>query len=97
MEKDLELFKKGLSTVIGDNGINLSGGQKARLNLARAIYQDKEIVLMDDPLSALDLKVGEKVIKEAILGRLTGKTVVVVTHALNYLHYFDQIYYLEDG
>jgi len=44
---------------------------------------------MDDPLSALDLKVGEKVIKEAILGRLTGKTVVVVTHALNYLHYFD--------
>ena len=59
MEKDMELLTKGVDTVIGDNGINLSGGQKARLNLARAIYQDRDIVLMDDPLSALDLKVGE--------------------------------------
>lgn len=67
------------------------------MNLARAICQDREIILMDDPLSALDLKVGEKVMKETILGRLTGKTVVVVTHALNYLQYFDQIYYMEDG
>ena len=97
MEKDMEILSKGMNTVIGDNGINLSGGQKARLNLARAIFQDKEIILMDDPLSALDLKVGEKVMKETILDRLKGKTVIVVTHALNYLQYFDQIYYMEDG
>lgn len=97
MQKDLELLNKKIHTEIGNNGINLSGGQKARLNIARAIYQENDIILMDDPLSALDLHVGEYIMQHTILKRLKGKTIIMVTHALNYLKYFDYIYFMEDG
>jgi len=52
---------------------------------------------MDDPLSALDLHVGEYIMQETVLKKLKGKTIVMVTHALNYLKYFDYIYFMEDG
>ena len=67
-------------TEIGEKGINISGGQKARLSLARAIYSDADIYLFDDPLSALDAKVSKKIFKEAIKGFLKGKTILLVTH-----------------
>jgi ABC-type bacteriocin/lantibiotic exporter with double-glycine peptidase domain len=57
LEPDLEILKSGDLTEIGERGINLSGGQKARISLARAVYAQKDIVLMDDPISALDAHV----------------------------------------
>lgn len=67
---------------IGDRGINLSGGQKQRVSLARAIYADKEIYLLDDPLSAVDTDVGEKIFSRCIRGLLRSKTIILVTHQL---------------
>ena len=58
---DIDTFKAGDQTEIGQKGINLSGGQKARISLARAVYADRDIYLMDDPISALDVDVRSKV------------------------------------
>ena len=63
LERDLEILPAGDTTEIGEKGINLSGGQKARISLARAVYQDEDIVLMDDPISALDANVRKKIFK----------------------------------
>ena len=63
LELDLEILPAGDMTEIGEKGINLSGGQKARISLARAVYADKPIVLMDDPLSALDAHVKKRIFK----------------------------------
>jgi ABC-type multidrug transport system fused ATPase/permease subunit len=63
LEKDFENLKAGDQTEIGEKGINLSGGQKARIALARAVYANKDIILMDDPISALDAKVRKKIFK----------------------------------
>lgn len=60
LEGDVKLFGKGLKTVIGERGVNISGGQKARMSLARALYSDADIVLLDDPLSAVDPEVASK-------------------------------------
>ena len=81
-------------TEIGEKGVNLSGGQKARICLARALYSDKEIYIFDDPISALDVDVGMKVINNCILDFLKHKTVILVTHALQYLEYSDKIIYI---
>jgi len=64
LERDLEILPAGDATEIGEKGINLSGGQKARVSLARATYADPDIILMDDPISALDANVRKKVFKE---------------------------------
>ena len=61
LQEDIELLKDGLDTKIGERGINISGGQKARISLARAIYSDADIYLLDDPLSALDQRVGQEI------------------------------------
>jgi ABC-type bacteriocin/lantibiotic exporter with double-glycine peptidase domain len=63
LERDLEILPMGDRTEIGEKGINLSGGQKARISLARAVYQEADIVLLDDPISALDANVRKKVFK----------------------------------
>jgi ATP-binding cassette subfamily C (CFTR/MRP) protein 4 len=63
LERDLEIFPKGDLTEIGERGVNLSGGQKARVSLARAVYADRDIILMDDPISALDANVRKKIFK----------------------------------
>uniref|UniRef100_A0A8D1PCG6 ATP binding cassette subfamily C member 11 n=1 Tax=Sus scrofa TaxID=9823 RepID=A0A8D1PCG6_PIG len=82
---------------IGEQGINLSGGQKQRISLARAVYFDRELYLLDDPLSAVDMHVGKHIFEECIKKALRGKTVVLVTHQLQYLEFCDQIILLEDG
>ncbi|KZW00021.1 ABC protein [Exidia glandulosa HHB12029] len=96
---DLELLPDGDLTEIGEKGINLSGGQKQRVNIARALYYDADIVLMDDPLSAVDAHVGQALFTDAIIGQMKnrGKTVILVTHALHFLHQVDYIYTMVDG
>ena len=63
LEEDLKMLPKGIDTEIGEKGINLSGGQKARVSLARSLYSDGDILLLDDILSAVDVHVGEFIVK----------------------------------
>lgn len=77
---DMLQFTNGKDTIIGERGINVSGGQKARISLARAIYQDADIYLLDDPLSAVDPEVANKIFEDAIQGALRHKCVILVTH-----------------
>ena len=95
--EDLETFGGKDLTEIGEKGINLSGGQKVRISLARTIYNEPDIYLFDDPISALDANVGKKIMKNCIVKYLKGKTRIVVTHALSYLKYMDRIIYMKQG
>ncbi|EPQ52646.1 ABC protein [Gloeophyllum trabeum ATCC 11539] len=96
---DLQVLPDGDLTEIGEKGINLSGGQKQRVNIARALYFDADIVIFDDPLSAVDAHVGKALFADAIIGALKarGKTVILVTHALHFLSQCDYIYTMDDG
>jgi ABC-type multidrug transport system fused ATPase/permease subunit len=71
--------------MIGEKGINISGGQKARISLARAIYSDADIYLLDDPLSAVDPAVASSIYNECIQNALKDKLVILVTHQLQFL------------
>lgn len=91
LERDFELLPFGDETIVGDKGISLSGGQKARINLARAIYRDADIYLLDDPLSAVDTHVGKHLFEHCIRGYLASKMIFLVTHQLQYLKKADKI------
>ena len=95
--RDLEILKGGDLTEIGENGINLSGGQKARVSIARAVYANKDIILMDDPLSALDAHVKRKVFDKVFNKQLAGKTKILVTHAIDFLDRVDKIIIMDKG
>ena len=95
--EDIKNLEKGDNTIIGERGINLSGGQKVRVSLARAFYANKDIYLLDDPISALDIHIGSMVMEKGLKQFLEGKTRIIATHALPYLKFFDYIYHLEDG
>ncbi|KAG0340284.1 hypothetical protein BG004_006476, partial [Podila humilis] len=97
LEKDLALFAKGDLTEIGERGVNLSGGQKARLSLARSVYYNAEILIMDDPLSAVDAHVGKRLWEDCVLRELTGKTRIVATHQLHVLPDVDYVICMKDG
>lgn len=97
LESDLKHLPGGDLTEIGEKGVNLSGGQRARVSLARAVYSDKDIIILDDPLSALDAQVGEKIMKNLICGCLRGKTRILITHAVHFLEYCDRIIHMKDG
>lgn len=97
LERDLEILPAGDSTEIGEKGINLSGGQKARISLARAVYADTDIIMMDDPISALDANVRKQIFKHVFQGMLKDKTRILVTHAIDFLHLSDKIVVLKDG
>ena len=97
LKADLEILEGGDLTEIGEKGVNLSGGQKARIALARALYSDKEIYIFDDLISALDVDVGMQIMKNCILDYLKDKTVILSTHALQYLQYCDKIIYMKEG
>ncbi|OQR89317.1 ABC transporter-MRP, partial [Achlya hypogyna] len=81
LTKDLALFPAGDRTEIGQKGVNLSGGQKARIALARACYADADILVLDSPLSAVDAIVQNEIFTKCVLGLLRHKTVLLVTHA----------------
>ena len=92
------MLPNGEETEIGEKGINLSGGQKARVSLARAAYSGADIVLMDDSLSAVDAYVGKTLLDTLLLnGPLADKTRVLVTHALHVLDKTDYIYVMDEG
>ena len=91
------MLVKGEFTDIGEKGTNLSGGQKARISLARAIYSGRDILFLDDIVSAVDVHVAEFIVKEAILGHLRGKTIIMPTHAANFAEYADEIIVLRRG
>ena len=94
---DFELFKQGDLTQVSDKGANLSGGQKTRITIARAVYSDSDIYLFDDPLSALDSHVGEAIFNGLIKDYLKNKTVLVVTHALQYVPMMNKVIYIDNG
>eukprot|EP00754_Rhynchopus_humris_P018862 Rhum_TRINITY_DN14618_c14_g1::Rhum_TRINITY_DN14618_c14_g1_i1::g.106001::m.106001/K05667/ABCC3; ATP-binding cassette, subfamily C (CFTR/MRP), member 3 len=95
LRSDLAQFPKGEKTEIGERGINLSGGQKQRVSLARAVYADADLYVLDDPLSALDAGTQRRTMDQCICGVLKGKSVVLTTHQTQYLHRADHIILLE--
>ncbi|XP_045910385.1 ATP-binding cassette sub-family C member 4-like isoform X2 [Micropterus dolomieu] len=97
LKRDMDLLPGGDLTMVGDRGANLSGGQKARVSLARAVYRDADIYLLDDPLSAVDAEVGRHLFEECICGLLRKKPRILVTHQLQYLKAADQIIVLKEG
>uniref|UniRef100_A0A8C4X866 ATP binding cassette subfamily C member 12 n=1 Tax=Erpetoichthys calabaricus TaxID=27687 RepID=A0A8C4X866_ERPCA len=97
LKPDLAILPYGDMTEIGERGLNLSGGQKQRISLARAVYSNRDIFLLDDPLSAVDAHVGKHIFEDCIKKELKGKTVILVTHQLQYLEFCDDVMLLEDG
>ncbi|KAF9932112.1 hypothetical protein FBU30_008926 [Linnemannia zychae] len=97
LTRDLSLFPKGDETIIGEKGVTLSGGQRARVSLARAAYRDADIYILDDPLSAVDPKVGRALFQNCIKGFLKGKARVLVTHQLQYIKDCENVIVLEQG
>ncbi|MBA0553688.1 hypothetical protein Golob_012843 [Gossypium lobatum] len=97
LEKDLDMMEFGDQTEIGERGINLSGGQKQRIQLARAVYQDRDIYLLDDIFSAVDAHTGTDIFKECLRGALKEKTILLVTHQVDFLHNVDLILVMRDG
>ncbi|KAG2270500.1 hypothetical protein Bca52824_065055 [Brassica carinata] len=97
LEKDLEMMEFGEQTEIGERGINLSGGQKQRIQLARAVYQDCDVYFLDDVFSAVDAHTGSDIFKNCVRGVLKGKTVLLVTHQVDFLHNVDCILVMREG
>ena len=97
LQKDIEIFGKGADTIIGERGVNISGGQKARISLARAIYSDADIYLLDDPLSAVGPQVANDIFNQCILEALKRKIVILVTHQLQFLEKCNKILLLKEG
>ena len=85
LASDLAILPAGDGTIIGDRGVNLSGGQRARVGLARAVYAAADIYLLDDPLSAVDPKVANTLFQQAICGLLRNKTRILITHQVQFL------------
>ncbi|KAF2259014.1 P-loop containing nucleoside triphosphate hydrolase protein [Lojkania enalia] len=97
LRTDFEALPFGDLTEIGEKGITLSGGQKQRLSIARAIYSDAEIMILDDPLSAVDTHVGGHIMNHAICGLLRSKTRLLATHQLHVLSQVDRVIWMRDG
>ncbi|XP_013195016.2 ATP-binding cassette sub-family C member 4 [Amyelois transitella] len=95
--RDFELLPAGDATMVGERGSSLSGGQRARIGLARACYRQADIYLLDDPLSAVDTHVGKHLISECVTGLLRHSTRILVTHQLHHLRTADKIVILHNG
>ncbi|XWS74705.1 hypothetical protein CRYUN_Cryun01aG0020700 [Craigia yunnanensis] len=97
LTKDFELFSCGDLTEIGERGINMSGGQKQRIQIARAVYQDADIYLLDDPFSAVDAHTGTQLFEDCLMGVLKDKTILYVTHQVEFLPAADIILVMQNG
>ncbi|EDO35248.1 predicted protein, partial [Nematostella vectensis] len=94
---DIELMPEGDHTLVGEKGLALSGGQKARVNLARAVYYNADVYLLDDPLSSVDTHVGRHLFDACICGLIKDCPRILVTHQLQYLHSATKILCLKEG
>ncbi|XP_068088676.1 ATP-binding cassette sub-family C member 10-like isoform X2 [Hyperolius riggenbachi] len=97
LSDDLIILPAGDQTEVGENGVTLSGGQKARISLARAVYQEKELLLLDDPLAAVDADVASHLMEKCILGILKQKTRILCTHRTELLQKADVVILMEAG
>lgn len=98
LQSDLDILPGGDFTEVGEKGITLSGGQKARINLARAVYAERDILLLDDVLSAVDARVGKHIVDNCLFKLLKNKTRVLATHQLSLVSAADSIVFLNgDG
>ncbi|XP_021744390.1 putative ABC transporter C family member 15 [Chenopodium quinoa] len=97
LTKDLQMWTDADMCIVGERGINLSGGQKQRIQLARAIYSDADVYFLDDPFSAVDALTGAHLFKKALMQMLSEKTVVYITHQLEFLDAADVVLVMKDG
>ncbi|CAN0881717.1 ABC transporter C family member 8 [Linum grandiflorum] len=97
LDKDINSFPHGDLTEIGQRGLNMSGGQKQRIQLARAVYNDADIYLLDDPFSAVDAHTAVILFNDCVMSALEKKTVILVTHQVEFLSSVDRILVMEDG
>ncbi|XP_017858861.1 PREDICTED: probable multidrug resistance-associated protein lethal(2)03659 isoform X2 [Drosophila arizonae] len=97
LERDFELLDQGDKTLVGERGVSLSGGQKARISLARAVYRKADVYLLDDPLSAVDTHVGRHLFEKCMREFLRKKLVILVTHQLQFLEHADLIVIMDKG
>uniref|UniRef100_A0A665UDL7 ATP-binding cassette sub-family C member 10 n=1 Tax=Echeneis naucrates TaxID=173247 RepID=A0A665UDL7_ECHNA len=97
LSDDLNVLPNGDKTEVGENGVTLSGGQKARLALARAVYMDKDIYLLDDPLAAVDTDVAEHLMQKCIMELLRGKTRILCTHRIEFVDKADLMVLMDNG
>ena len=97
LERDLELLPHGDLTIVGERGVSLSGGQRARVNLARAVYRKADIYIFDDPLSAVDTHVGKHIFDCCLNEFLSKKIRILVTHQLQYLFEVEQLLLIDRG
>ncbi|XP_017022525.1 probable multidrug resistance-associated protein lethal(2)03659 [Drosophila kikkawai] len=97
LERDFELLPFKDKTIVGERGASLSGGQKARISLARAVYRETSIYLLDDPLSAVDTHVARHLFEQCMRGYLRERIVILATHQLQFLQHADQIVIMDKG
>ncbi|VAH58259.1 unnamed protein product [Triticum turgidum subsp. durum] len=97
LDKDMENFPHGDLTEIGQRGLNMSGGQKQRIQLARAVYSDADVYLLDDPFSAVDAHTAATLFNDCVMAALEDKTVILVTHQVEFLSKVDRILVMEKG
>lgn len=96
-ETDLELMENGINTDVGEGGSSISGGQRTRLVLARCIYHQPDVYILDDPLSALDMHVADLILNEGLMGGLSNTTRIITTNSINFLSNADKIFIMDAG
>ncbi|XP_067124016.1 ATP-binding cassette sub-family C member 5-like isoform X2 [Centruroides vittatus] len=97
LSQDLDLLPNGDLTEIGERGTTLSGGQRQRINLARALYSNRDVYLLDDPLSAVDTKVASHIFEHCIQNSMANKTVLLVTHSMQVLEKCQEVIFMKRG
>ncbi|XP_008207016.1 probable multidrug resistance-associated protein lethal(2)03659 isoform X1 [Nasonia vitripennis] len=97
LTEDFTTLPDGDETLVGEKGVCLSGGQKSRINLARAVYRDADVYLLDDPLSAVDARVGKRLFEKCIKDYLNNKTRILATHQLQFIKHVDGIVLMNHG
>ncbi|XP_028034923.1 probable multidrug resistance-associated protein lethal(2)03659 [Bombyx mandarina] len=97
LKSDLEILPHGDKTIVGERGASLSGGQRARISLARCVYQNADVYLLDDPLAAVDAKVASAMYEECVRGMLRDKAVLLVTHHVQYARGASNVLLMRSG
>ncbi|KAJ3146080.1 hypothetical protein HDU86_000537 [Geranomyces michiganensis] len=97
LDRDIQGFPRGINEMVGESGVNLSGGQKSRVALARAVYSHADAYILDDPLSSLDISVCSAVFEDCIMQSLKGQTRVMVMSQMHLIKYADQLLVMKDG